>query len=220
MGKSRCPPNGHIGKTEIMTSHALHGQIIAFEGADGAGKTSLSRMLYSYLSENGVSASLFSFPGKETSELGSLVYNFHHMATASEVQVDNFSLQLLHVAAHIDMLNNHILPELQRGSCVILDRYWWSVVVYGLQSNVPERHLKGLIEIEKSFWKDLKPSVIFLLERDHEDDSTRELTQLYMKLYGEESSDGSVQLIQNRFLINSFQAVLDSLHKRELFHDL
>jgi Thymidylate kinase len=193
-----------------MTS-MLSGKIIVFEGPDGVGKTSLSNMLHSYLTNRGIATRLFSFPGKECSYLGSLVYDLHHLVTSGAANVDSCSLQLLHVAAHIDLLNNHILPAINDGYCVILDRYWWSVLVYGLQDKVQASLLRRIISFENIFWNDLRPDVIFLIERELKDENYNALAKEYMKVYNEEAVHGNVKLIHNISLQKTFDVVIKTL---------
>jgi dTMP kinase len=57
------------------------------------------------------------------------------------------SLQLLHIAAHIDAIERRIKPTLGQGRIVILDRFWWSTMVYGAVSGVSEALLRGMRDV-------------------------------------------------------------------------
>jgi hypothetical protein len=74
-------------------------------------------------------------------------------------------LQALHVAAHIDAIERQIVPRLLEGTTVILDRFWWSTKVYGLMDGIPEEHIDALVGSELKFWGPVRPSALFLLER-------------------------------------------------------
>lgn len=139
-----------------------------FEGPDGVGKTTLARALAKRLSARGVDAMYAAFPGNEPGSLGSLVHRLHHDPESLGVSApfSSVSLQLLHVAAHIDALEKRILPQLQNGVWVILDRYWWSTLVYGQEAGVPDPLLALMIELEARRWDRVQPSVAFLVGRD------------------------------------------------------
>ncbi|MBN1550397.1 hypothetical protein JW979_02960, partial [bacterium] len=68
-----------------------------------------------------------------------------------------------HIAAHIDAIENKILPCLKRGTSVILDRYWWSTWVYGMVDGACPSSLDRMIEIEKSHWSETFPTALFLI---------------------------------------------------------
>lgn len=137
-----------------------------FEGVDGAGKSTLAGAATARLSEERVPVALRSFPGREQGTLGELVHRLHHHPPALGIQsITPTSLQLLHVAAHLDMIEREIAPLLRSGALVLLDRYWWSTWAYGVGSGANQDALRGMIDLERSFWGDLLPEAIFLVER-------------------------------------------------------
>lgn len=145
----------------------MRGRLFIFEGPDGVGKTTLSKQLVDWLATHGVKSRYISFPGHQRGTLGQLVYDIHHVPKKFGLaKVDPTARQLLHVAAHIDLLHREIGPALERGETVVMDRYWWSTVVYGRLSLVDERSIKLMIELELVHWAKFSPAVIFLLHRD------------------------------------------------------
>src|SRR5207249_4525469 len=109
------------------------GKLIVFEGPDGSGKTTLSRLFADRARELGVPCDWFAFPGREGGTLGKHVYEIHHnLQTVGVKAINPASLQLLHIAAHIDALEGRILPALKQGRHIVLDRFWWSTLVYGV----------------------------------------------------------------------------------------
>src|SRR5439155_12811025 len=107
------------------------------------------RALAGRLSANGFLCEWVSFPGREIGTLGKLVYEIHHDAAKAGVKaIDPTSLQLLHIAAHIDAIEARILPALKQGRHVVLDRFWWSTLVYGIVNGANKRSLKAMIEVE------------------------------------------------------------------------
>ena len=142
------------------------GKLYVFEGADGVGKSELSRLFVSQLRAAGVMCEHLAFPGHDDGTLGKHVYELHHHPQRHGVaSVSPASLQLLHVAAHVDAIESRILPTLRSGRTVVLDRFWWSTKVYGLASGVPRRTLDTMIDIELAAWGRVKPTVLYLVRR-------------------------------------------------------
>lgn len=142
--------------------------LYVFEGVDGVGKTSLAKEFYTRLLKLGIKAELFAFPGRNEGSLGQHVYQLHHHPIDfGMTEIDPLSLQILHVAAHVDTVNRYIVPALAAGKVVVLDRYWWSTWIYGLASGVENDVLERLIDVEKaSVWKGIIPKLIFLIRRE------------------------------------------------------
>jgi thymidylate kinase len=141
------------------------GNLFIFEGSDGAGKTTLAQSLHSRLKEYGVQCEALSFPGKQAGTLGSIVYELHHNSEAYGItSINPVSVQVMHIGAHIDAIAGRILPALQTGTTVTLDRFWWSTWVYGKASGVSDAALKGMLEVEFDAWGDVLPTVAFLIQ--------------------------------------------------------
>lgn len=156
------------------------GRLVVLEGPDGVGKSTLAGCLTEELQASGVSVLSLSFPGRRSGTLGELVYRVHHHPSHLGVvePVSAAALQLLHIAAHIDVIESTIKPALDDGQWVVLDRYWWSTWVYGRASGVSSAVLDQMIEVEIAHWADRKPDPVFLVSRSEvEADDT--LTHLY-----------------------------------------
>ena len=150
-----------------MTEQPAQGRLIVFEGPDGVGKSTLAEQLTVYLREAGVPCEHLAFPGRQPGSLGRLVYDLHHDTLGLGLsEVNPTSLQLLHIAAHVDAIEEHILPAIRVGAWIVLDRFWWSTWVYGAAFGVPERSLEAMIELERLHWGQIKPDVLFLVERE------------------------------------------------------
>src|SRR3990172_5906938 len=114
-----------------MTSHC--GNLYVFEGADGVGKSELSRRFFEHLTRSGIECEYLAFPGKDAGTLGKLIYDIHHESGRFGIHaISATSLQILHIAAHVDAIENRIIPALKAGRSVVLDRFWWSTEVYGI----------------------------------------------------------------------------------------
>jgi dTMP kinase len=121
----------------MFGEQTMPGKLIVFEGADGIGKSSLSKEVMRRLEDLNVASVSLAFPGKDLGTLGHLVYQIHHdPAALGVISVTPLALQTLHVAAHLDAIERRILPALQDGTWVILDRFWWSTWVYGVHQGI------------------------------------------------------------------------------------
>jgi thymidylate kinase len=144
----------------------MKGYLFVFEGADGVGKTSIIEKLCNELKNSGFNSSKFGFPGYHEGTLGQLISKIHHNANHYvSNKIDPTSLQLLHIAAHIDTIKKLIIPALEENEIVLLDRFWWSTFIYGKISEINEDILIRMIEIEKYYWDSIVPNKLFLINR-------------------------------------------------------
>lgn len=149
-----------------MVRQSEIGKLIVLEGPDGVGKTTLSRSLEGKMAERNIRCKNLSFPGQEPGTLGCMVYDIHHKPDKFGIaEINPTSKQVLHIAAHLETIEKCILPFLEDGCWVILDRFWWSTWVYGRIENVVCRSLELMIGLEKMHWDGVKPDVVFLIER-------------------------------------------------------
>lgn len=145
-------------------------RFVIFEGVDGSGKTTLARALAAYYRELAPETPLYAdnFPGSRPGTLGEWVYRLHHGRTTdapSPRDIAPPALQLLHVAAHVDLILTHIGPTLRAGGCVILDRYWWSTYAYSRMVLPPEK-VWPMVGAERVFWAELPAPVAVYLTRE------------------------------------------------------
>lgn len=184
------------------------GKLYVFEGPDGVGKTELSVRFAALLNEKGVPAKLLSFPGKSEGTVGKLVYDLHHAPKSLGVKgITAASMQLMHIAAHVDAIENIILPALQEGVSIVLDRFWWSTKVYGLESGGSKRLLEKMIEVELAAWGDVRPFRVFLVQRQEplraeRESQWRRWCELYEKVSLGEKQAGNVVSIDNNGAID------------------
>lgn len=187
-----------------MTQGSDRGHLIVFEGPDGVGKTTLAKALVEELTRRGIRCEYFSFPGRDPDTLGRLVYEVHHEPGKFSIHhIDPTSLQVLHIAAHLDAIRGRILPALEEGRSVILDRFWWSTFVYGIVDGVDRDSLDAMIALELKSWADAQPTVAFLVTRQNplqaegSDERWRELRAAYENLGREQASHHPVETIHN-----------------------
>lgn len=186
-----------------MRKEAVQGRLIVFEGPDGVGKSTLSKRLAVRLDEEGARCEWLAFPGTQPGSLGDLVYRLHHDGSSLGLgKVNPTSLQTLHIAAHIDAIEEHILPALREGTWIVLDRFWWSTWVYGAAHEVPERSLEAMIKLELLHWGGVVPEAVFLIERggdspDLNEGLRRRVVEKYRELAERERLCSRVVVLQN-----------------------
>lgn len=186
-----------------MAIKNVTGSLFVFEGPDGIGKTILSNAFSTYLNSIGRKCSCFSFPGNGSGTLGKHIYEIHHeLSDVGITTINPTSLQLLHVASHIDAIESEILPALRSGNSIVLDRFWWSTIVYGSVYGANSDSLNKLIEIEKTHWAEFQPACIYYLKRQNTLKPSAvkhwdELLEAYEKLILQESKSSRIELITN-----------------------
>jgi dTMP kinase len=213
--------------TGTMSSRK-RGSLIVFEGPDGVGKTTLVEAVRQRLeSESTLATAGLAFPGRAPGTFGHHVYLLHHEPSQFGIDaIPQTSLQLLHVAAHLDAIDTHIRPRLDDGSVVLLDRYWWSTWVYGLVGGVPQHMLKAMIDLERMHWGEVRPDVVFLVQRAkaHHTGLARtqydELLSHYLALATREvSTTRVVRLNNDRTVEHALEAIVPVLHQVGVLSD-
>jgi dTMP kinase len=144
----------------------MRGKLIVFEGPDGVGKSTLVQYLRTLLEQDQLTNEILSFPGDRSGTIGKLVYDLHHNPRKFGIEeISPIGLQAMHIAAHLDAITLTILPAISSGTWVVLDRFWWSMWVYGRAAGIDPRILDSLISTEKLLWGQITPSVVFVIQR-------------------------------------------------------
>jgi dTMP kinase len=127
---------------------------IAFEGLDGSGSSTQSRMLSERLEKTGHPTLLTKEPTKDT-PIGKMIREIlqHKWEVAPE------TLQLLFSADRSEHLRTIIKPGIVNGQIVITDRYFFSTLAY------------GAMDLSMSWLKSLNryfptPDIVFLFKLD------------------------------------------------------
>ena len=190
-------------------SYPVRGKLIVIEGPDNVGKTTIAKDLSNIMVDAKCQAAYYSFPGHEKRTLGQLVYNIHHNIDEYVDALNPLSLQMLHVAAHIDCVDRVIKPALKNGWNVILDRYWWSTKVYGQLNRIDDKILDALINVEKLYCG-IVPDLVILIDRDVDTSEHRNLRMLYMNLMNYEALVTTCIVVDNTGSYkNSLLSILD-----------
>jgi dTMP kinase len=190
------------------------GHLFVLEGPDAVGKTRLaSELTRAFVSER-FRVRHLAFPGRDPGTLGGLVYELHHNVKAlGTTNLPPVSLQLLHVAAHIDAIENVIVPHISAGGVVVLERYWWSTWVYGKVSGIADEYLTMITNLASRSWP-IRPTAIFLVERSATDRAVGNpsehstLSDLYSRLAHDERNACPVVKIANNGSVEAATAAI------------
>jgi dTMP kinase len=192
------------------------GNLFVFEGPDRVGKTEISNRV-----SREIGAEKFSFPGNKDGSLGSLIYNIHHDKEKHGVDsIHPVSLQVLHISAHIDLIEDSIKPSISNDGSVILDRFWWSTLIYGRNNNIDYKSLNAMIDLEKLHWEDTRPDILFLIDRPRpfgqKTDDWEDLRSLYLSFANERNHPYPVEIVKNTSSIeDAVDDVLDAIEQFE-----
>jgi dTMP kinase len=133
--------------------------LIVLEGPDATGKSTQLRRLAEFFPD-----ALTTHQPSGGSAIGEDIYHLteHH-------EMEPLTRQLLHLAAHTEHYASQIIPALQEGQSVIMDRCWLSTFVYGHE--VWEREdpdfVLGLVTLPT---RGLMPDHVFLFSHTYKED--------------------------------------------------
>jgi dTMP kinase len=136
----------------------MKGKFITFEGSEGCGKSTQSRMLYSYLKKRGVPVAFLREPGgvKISEKIRSILLDTENSKMSPVCET------LLYMAARAQIVEELIKPVLLKGKIVICDRFLDSTVVYqGYGLGISIKDIKFIGKIATS---GLKPDLTILLD--------------------------------------------------------
>ncbi len=131
---------------------------MVFEGIDGSGKTTLSEMLFEYLSENGIPTVLGREPtgGRWGNRLRAML---------QQDNADAAELLNLFIKDREDDVKSIIQPAIESGKAVILDRYYFSNAAYqgamGISpaSIIQENRKKNFPKPDRVYFIDITPEL-------------------------------------------------------------
>ena len=140
----------------------LKGKFITFEGGEGVGKSTQSKLLVEELNEKGIKAVWTREPGgcDDAEEIRKLI------VSGSANRWDGITELLLIYAARRVHTEKKIKPLLKDGITVVSDRYFDSSLAYqGFGHNLPIENVETIREI---VLEDYKPNVTIFLDMDTE----------------------------------------------------
>lgn len=141
------------------------GSFVALEGLDGTGKSTQLQALRQL--DAGKPAAAYLHMPSGVGELTSQIYKLLEVNTV----MNPVARQLLHLASHSE--SRVTIQDALKSSSVVLDRFWWSTVAYGLsdpQFGFGPDDAATVKALMDSIWADAAPSVVFLFTSVHDAD--------------------------------------------------
>ena len=136
------------------------GLFITFEGPEGSGKTTHSRLLCGFLRKKGFKVLHTREPGGTL--ISEKIRNI--LLDPKNKGMDIGCEMLLYMAARAQIAKEKILPALKQGKIVVCDRFTDATLAY--QGYAGGMNLKVIDNIASIITKGLKPDVTFLLDID------------------------------------------------------
>ena len=139
---------------------SLQGLLITFEGGEGTGKSTQSKLLYDYLKSKTTDVILTREPGgcKESENIRNL------LVKGNINKWDPITESLLHNAARREHIKNIIKPALLKNKIVICDRYIDSTMAYqGIGQGVNSNFLNIL---SKEVTENIVANITFIFDID------------------------------------------------------
>ncbi len=144
----------------------VNGKIIVFEGIDGSGKGTQSKLLYKYYKKNNIKVALFEFPGYTKTFFGEVVGEFLNGDFGNLNEVHPKLSAILYAGDRFEQ-SKEIKDYLSKGYIVICDRYVSSNIAHQI-AKLPidkQEKLKEWIEyLEYKVFNLPKPNFILFLD--------------------------------------------------------
>ena len=139
---------------------SLQGLLITFEGGEGTGKSTQSKLLYDYLKSKTTDVILTREPGGCTES-----ENIRNLLVKGNINKwDPITESLLHNAARREHIKNIIKPALLKNKIVICDRYIDSTMAYqGIGQGVNSNFLNIL---SKEITENIVANITFIFDID------------------------------------------------------
>ncbi|MCX5210099.1 hypothetical protein OG689_12480 [Kitasatospora sp. NBC_00240] len=120
-----------------LTPHGLPGRLIAFDGVDGSGKTTTTRLTRAFLRSRGAVVRGFKLPSRELKRTAWFVrYNADPLGAGRTGDVDPVAMCSMVLGDRLLTVRRTILPLLRAGHTVVADRYLFTplgeLLVHGL----------------------------------------------------------------------------------------
>jgi dTMP kinase len=128
--------------------------LIAVEGIDGSGKTTIARYIKEILETKGLKCVLLKEPGDST---------YGKKIRESKLRLEKEEELKLFILDRIEDVNKNILPALKEGKVVIMDRYYLSNIAYQSVRGIDAEKIRKMNEKIAP-----KPDLVILLDVDPE----------------------------------------------------
>jgi len=143
--------------TERVSVVEKKGIIVSFEGIDGCGKSTQARLFCKYLDKKGLDHLLLNEPGGTYT--GEKIRN---LLLDSKSKISPLTELFLYLASRSQLVEELIIPHLEKGKIIVLDRYIDSTIAY--QGYGRGISLKLIRYIHDFIVRDSFPDITFLID--------------------------------------------------------
>lgn len=192
----------------------LSGKFIVLDGPDGCGKSMQCRLLADWLRKQGVAVVSLRDPGGTVigEKIRQILLNPEH------IKMDTRTELLLYMAARAQLWKEKIAPALQKGKCVVLDRWLSSTCAY--QGYAGSFGINKVIKIATDCLERAWPDLTVILDVDLETASQRlkqDLDRIERKGdgYHKKVCEGFLKLARRRkgFAVVDARGNIEKVHK-------
>lgn len=182
MTPAKPVPSSGPRPPEEGTSFKWDSGLIVFEGLDATGKSTQMQMLREVMERGHRGRTpLFTHQPSGSSLLTKTIY-----LLTEECVMNPLTRQLLHLSSHTEQYQNEIIPHLNLGVPVYMDRCWWSTIAYGF-SSISEHygiHAADFEWIAKIPTMGVEPDLVFYFNKTYQEDyhNTEEVLEAYERL--------------------------------------
>ncbi len=178
--------------------------LISFEGIDGSGKSTQCKMLYHELLDRGYGVHLYREPGGTT--ISEKIRDI--LLDRENEEMSPITEMLLYFSSRNQLITEKVLPALNRGEIVLLDRFVDSTIAY--QGHGRDLSLESIRKVAEVAIGDLSPDLTILVDTplDTAEDrmDNRELDRLEAENedFKQRTRNGYLQLVEDepyRFLL-------------------
>jgi dTMP kinase len=136
----------------------MRGVLIAFEGIEGSGKSTQAKLLFSFLKEKSLKCILSYEPGG--TKIGDRIRDI--LLDVENKNMHRKTELLLYLASRAQHVYEKIMPELQKGTIIITDRFSLSSMAY--QGMGRELSFKVVSRLNKFAVGNVKPDLTILVD--------------------------------------------------------
>ncbi len=193
------------------------GKFIVLDGPDGCGKSTQTKLLAQWLTEQKIEVETFRDPGG--TDIGEQIR--HILLNPQHVVMDTRTELLLYMAARAQLWAEKISPALKENKCVLLDRWLSSTCAY--QGYAGGFGTEKIIKIATDCLERVWPDLTIILDVDLKTASQRLKSQLDRMEqkgpnYHQKVREGFLELAKNRkgFVVIDATKDIETVHKKVL----
>ena len=134
-----------------MKRHGLPGALITVDGIDGSGKSTVVAEMHAVLTDLGINFRQAKLPSPACRSLPYIASYIRDHRQTERGEVDLLSLCLVFNGDSLLSIRQEVLPELERGTWIVCDRYVFGGMAELIANRRPAREVEILAEVQSAF---------------------------------------------------------------------